>query len=398
MLGFSSLPSVLGASIIIKWIKLKDFVRLDSACNSHLARSAFLCYCQSETIKIEYIQFVLPEQIQWFINRQLKFRKMSTTFLEWQEGINELMGKLLACVGSHVRDLCIFPDCSFSDKNVVYLNTIIAQSCRNIQKIEILGEISDFEVAPLFTTGESIQVLEIFDCKISDTSFYTIANICENLKHLYLECIKISDVGLTALAGKCPELLELRIFHCKSVTAKGLIALLLTTPKLLDLRMRISTLLDADMAIIAQHCHMLHTVDLTTARLITDVGIQALVSHCTQLSTIHLSKCIKIASGFCLFRNLHELNIYDCPTLTDTMVTTIVQNNPLLKHLILFYCPLLTSAAVLHILHGCPHLHILTVTNNCYDPLSSHSNFYSLVMALISDQYPNITSVQVHLK
>ena len=354
MSGFTVLSTVLGTNILFEWIKLNDFVKFDSACNSHSTRSAFLKYCESGTLKNEFIDLRSPEQIQWFITRKLKLRKLSTSLLEYRDGIDKLLSKLLVCVGSHVKEIGISPNISFTSEQIVHVNTIIAQNCLNIQVVEITTESTEMEISPLLCALKYIQELYISDSNFPSASCYIIANMCAmNLKILYLDSIDdVCDAGLTVLAGKCPELEQLCIKHCKHVTVKGVLALVKTTPKLTVLNITISDLSDTDITTIAQHCPMLHTIGID-AMLITDVGIQAIVRYCTQLHTINVKNCVNISTGYSFFRNLHKLTIFNCPTLTDTMVATIVQNNPLLESLILSHCKRLTYTTVLSILDVC---------------------------------------------
>ena len=144
---------------------------------------------------------------------------------------------------------------------------------------------------------------------------------------------------------------------------------------------------------------MLHTIGID-AMLITDVGIQAIVRYCTQLHTINVKNCVNISTGYSFFRNLHKLTIFNCPTLTDTMVATIVQNNPLLDCILLNGCPQLTAAAVVSILHGCSELNTLTVTNTTNTTPVSAGNIVccSLVSALIKEHYPKLTTLYIELK
>ena len=254
---------------------------------------------------------------------------------------------------------------------------------------------------PLLSAWKSIQELILSYCNITNRIFYSLANHLGKLKNLTLFCMPdICDAGLTALAGKCPELVELLILHCDRVTAKGMINLVKTTPKLSMLRISMSDLTDIDMTTIAQHCPILHTVELSNARLVTDVGIQAIVSGCFQLSCIQLSKCTSISTGLCLLRNLKRFDIYDNPTLTDTMVVNIVQNNPFLELLKLSHCPRLTYAVVLTILHGCPWLDTLTVTNTNIGitARTGHSDCCALVRALIKEHYHKITMLNIKFK
>ena len=401
MIGFATLPIAVGSNIICKWIKLKDLVKLDSAYSNHSMRSNYLNYCQSGTIQTEEIVLRSSEQIQWFISRKLKFRKLATSSLQWQEGTDTLLSELLDSVGSHIKEINIsYSESSLSSIQIICLHTIVGQKCINIQKVHIASDLTDTEVEPLLCAWKSIQELILSYCKITNAVFYSLCDSLGRLRSLFLFCMPdICDAGLTAMAGKCPELVELLILHCDRFTAKGMINLVKTTPKLTIIRIRMPDLTDIDMTTIAQHCPILHTVELSSARLVTDVAIQGIVNSCSQLSSIQLSNCTSISTGLCLLRNLKRFDIYDSTTLTDAMVVNIVENNPFLERLLLMHCTSLTPTSVLTILHGCPQLHTLTVTNTIIGNTvpTGHSDCYTL-SSLIKKQYPKITMLDIELK
>ena len=349
MTGFTSLPINIGSCIISEWIKLKDLVRLDSACNSHLSRSAFLCYCKAGTLSTYFVNIQSMEHIQWFINRKLKFRKLGISLVMWQEGIDNLLSELLDSIGSHVKEIKISHnyESPLSSMQFISLHTVIGEKCINIKKAEIMGPNTDIEIAPLFCGWKSIQELDISCCNVTSAICYFMVNICKNLKCLLLFCnIDICDSGITALAGKCPELEELHIIDSARVTGSGLINLIKTTPKLSILSIQTTGLTETDTS---------------------------------------------------QFRNLHDLNIFNCPSLTDTMVASIVQNNPLLNRLTLDNCPQLTATVVLTILQGCPQLYTLSISNvSTVDRW--HKDFSSVVKALINEHYPQITGLNIILK
>ena len=391
---FTSLPVAVGCNVISEWITLKDLLNLDRACNSHVTRLAFLKYCQSGTLETEFIELRSLQMIKWFI----KLRKLSTSSLKWQKGIEKYLSELLAAVGCHVKEVEICPDSSGSATQICIINSIISQHCVNTRKVKICN-LTDMEIAPLCCAWKYIQNLNISECEMTSGSFYNIANMCLNLKYLSLWDIPgICNSGLTALAGNCPELEILFIVFCKRITAKGLVTLVKTTPKLTLLNITISDLSDTDITTITQHCPMLHTLRIYAA-LLTEVGIQAVASRCTHLQTMHICNCISITTGYIFLRNLNELALYASPTLTDTMVATIVQNNPFLESLLLNGCPQLTAAGVISILHGCPKLHTLTVTNTYKSTTVSagHIVCCSLVSALIKDQYPKLVTLHIVL-
>lgn len=249
MTVFASLPITVGSSIVSEWIGLKDLVRLGSACNSHLARSAFLCYCKAGTLSTYFVNIQSMEQIRWFINRKLKFRKLGISLLVWQEGIENSLRELLDSVGSHVKEIKISHryESPLSSMQFLSLHTLIAEKCINMKKAKIMGPNTDVEIAPLLCGWKSIQVVDISCCSVTSAICYIMVNICKQLQCLTLFCnLDICDSGITALAGKCPELEELHIIDSARVTCRGLISLIKTTPKLSILSIQITDLTDID--------------------------------------------------------------------------------------------------------------------------------------------------------
>ena len=223
--GFTSLSNDLGGCIISEWIELKDLVRLDYACNNHSIRSSFLSYCQSGTLLAETIKLRSINQIQWFINRELKFLIMSTSLLQFQRGIYNSLNELLVKIGGDIEEIHICPHSSLTPAQIVRFNNIIAQNCLNLQELNVSGNIKDQDISPILLSQQNIKDLNFICCNISSKSFYIIANICAQLISLSLQNVGVCDAGLTALAGKCPDLKELFIVNCQNVTAKGVLAL-----------------------------------------------------------------------------------------------------------------------------------------------------------------------------
>ena len=396
MVGFTSLPTAVGSNIIGEWIKLKDLSNLDCAYCNHSTRIAYLNYCQSAALKTEIIELKSLQLMKWFIYRHLKFQKLSTWLLKWQEVTDDLLSELLADTGSHIKTLRLLPFGQPLSKKRLNINKIIAEYCVNVVELDVVsGGMNDDEIAPVFNSLKHIQYLSVKENLITSKSFYILARNSSNLTSLRMFYLQVCDKALTALAANCPALHTLFINNCRHITGKGVSSLTQTTPYLTVLSLNVPNLTDTDIIAISSHCPQLHTIHIIRAGSVTDTAIQVIVSHCSQLRSVYIDNCSLISSGYCLFRNLHELLISTSTTLTDTMVVAIVANNPFLRHLALMNCSILTSASVLSILHGCSALEKLTVTNT--NAVEESVGNRGLLGTLIREHYPNISTANINI-
>ena len=201
---------------------------------------------------------------------------------------------------------------------------------------------------------------------------------------LYLDNINISDGGLNALVGKCPQLQQLFIIDVPGITNQSILSFIKTTPKLICFCVYNHDLNDSDITTIAQHCPKLYGIGIFATSL-TDIAIESLCKYCTQLRDLDLINCIGICTGFYYPKNLERLCISHCPKLTITMVRTIMNNNPFLERLELTHCPQLTNDRGVY-------LNKLTVVNSFYDTIQQPNDICQLVNTAIQEHFNQITA------
>lgn len=78
----------------------------------------------------------------------------------------------------------------------------------------------------------------------------------------------VTDVGISAIAGGCPDLEILNTSYCTSITDKALISL--------------------------SKCSKLKTLEIRGCILVTSIGLAAIAMNCRQLTRLDIKKCYDI--------------------------------------------------------------------------------------------------------
>ncbi|KAI4316671.1 hypothetical protein L6164_024627 [Bauhinia variegata] len=101
--------------------------------------------------------------------------------------------------------------------------TAVAKCCPNIQELVLIGV--NPTTASLEMLASNCQNLERLALCGSDTvgdaEISCIASKCVALKKLCIKSCPVSDLGMEALAGGCPNLVKVKVKKCKSVTSEG---------------------------------------------------------------------------------------------------------------------------------------------------------------------------------
>ncbi|XP_073177604.1 protein AMN1 homolog isoform X4 [Lepidochelys kempii] len=174
----------------------------------------------------------------------------------------------------------------------------------------------------------AVETLDLRDCDISDTALLQLCN-CKQLKKINLNSCKenrlaITSEGVRALALSCPYLREASFKRCCNVSDNGVLALALNCHLLQIVNLgSCSGITDASLHALGQNCRFLHSVDFSSTQ-VTDNGVIALVS------------------GMCS-KNLKEIHMERCVTLTDVAVEAVLTCCPAIYILLFHGCPLITD-------------------------------------------------------
>jgi len=166
----------------------------------------------------------------------------------------------------------------------------------------------------------------------------------EELFDGYWICGGITDVGVCALAARCPLLQRLSLTFCYFITSDAL-------------------------TVLARHCPLLEYIDLTGDVHVTDRGVIALAHGCLRLRYVSLDNCDKVKDrgvvelarrcpGLCY------LNLNACSErITDNTAYALADNCHALQHVEFAGCPTgVTDDGLMRIAERCMHLVVLTMS------------------------------------
>ena len=211
----------------------------------------------------------------------------------------------------------------------------LAASCPLLEEVQLPGiqELNSFFSWRITSQRELVK----------EENIVRLANGCPHLAVLRGPCSTFGDDALRALAQSCLQLRELTITPCPE--------------------MRVS---DMGLVALAAHCHELRVLDLTggtsdeasKAYMVSDHGVMAIARGCTALERANFrcyagltDESITTLASCC--SNLLELNVGGCGLLTDRSLDSL-QNCEHLR--CLHYDEAgVTDAAVQRLLARCPH-------------------------------------------
>ena len=167
----------------------------------------------------------------------------------------------------------------------------------------------------------------------------------EELFDGYWICGGITDVGVCALAARCPLLQRLSLTFCRFITSDAL-------------------------TVLARHCPLLEYIDLAGDENITDSGVIALARGCSRLQHVSLNNCVYVTGDAVVelaqrCPDLRYLNLCACnDRITDKTAYAIADNCHALQHVEFGGCPTgVTDDGITRIAERCMHLTVLTVSS-----------------------------------
>ena len=242
---------------ILSYLSMENICRLDTAVTNTAARAIWLSILRDTSHRAIRTHKHSHESIRWLVERSIRPEYLETSDKK--------------CFGDRVNGMTLLG-----------LDT---SSLRNIRLC--YSRIQDKDILSLAHGCSNLTEIGLFDCcNITDESMISLARCCRQLISVDVEkCSNITDRGLTAYADtfcnvydavSLPEmdngslLRNINLSYCIRITDIGISAL-------------------------GQSCHLLSNINLSDCDQVTDVGISALGRSCHLLSNINLSGCKKIS-------------------------------------------------------------------------------------------------------
>lgn len=284
-----------------------------------------------------------------------------------------------ACAGDlTVLDLARF-DLQYKLNDVALL--ALSEKCHVLQNVILAGcdMLTDVGVSWLTSGCPTITYLDLSDCaKITDISLRAMGEHLLQLHHVNVShCVRISDQGIRYLAQGCPDLAHfvasglvlLSNTHAQESGAmvQGISALAVHCGHLRHLDLSGCTAIgDATLRSLARKESTLSVLIVTGCPRVTTAGVQAVLTNCRSLSSIHLNDCVTITDqAFFSHVATHSENHPSNALATASAHMNTVAPTLMYLHLTILrvrHCGLLTDGFLTRVCHAGLALHELDVS------------------------------------
>ena len=307
---------------------------------------------------------------------------LSTEYDQWkQERENERLNKLFGILPantvydssrwfawfdtSEVQDLKI-PNWMTDEQMLSMLGDGRFPKLKSLEKSCQNGKnISDSTIAEVARRFPDLQSLAIKYSGITDIGVIAVANRCPNLKSINLwSCEKITDASIVQVVKKCRHLQSLLLGVCGRITDTSVIEIARGCPHLQKLSLAsCGTITDDVMVEIARGCPHLKSLDVRNSYDITDISVLAIAHNCPSLQKLNLGKIygenITDESVMEIARccpHLQSLKLGECKYIDDASIMEVGRRCPHLRELDVGCCKNIGDASIIEIARGCPHL------------------------------------------
>ena len=241
---------------------------------------------------------------------------------------------------------------------------LICRSCTELCHLSLTDCPSVTDICMKAVGGlKQLRVLNLADCLlISDlgVKYLTDGACTARLRELNLtNCMRISDSSMNNLTRRCKRIAYLKLCYLDEISETGL-EFLGQLDYLTSIDLTGTQTSDVSLKTLG-HSGQLHSVTLSSCRLITDLGLTKFATSCTQLEHLNLSFCTQLTDNairsmaFCC-KYLTTLNVCSCPLLTDMSLQYLSGVCKYLYEIDMSYCPLITDKGTKYLRRNCQYL------------------------------------------
>ena len=253
-----------------------------------------------------------------------------------------------------ILDLMLCP--TLNDAGMLHLN-----QCLSLEDLNIDGchMVTDLGINSLVEGSPKRFRRLLFFCeKVTNVGIVEVASQCRQLQHICATS-KITDVGLKALADYCTDLRSAK-FHTLpdknwKVSEEGLTALTTGCVRLESIRINGSNITYAGGLV------NLNSITLEICSKLTDEGLLCLAKRSPNLRELDLGGCLLITdAGFLRFTCPCLLYIdVSFSLITDAGIQSLVTGSPCLQDVLLSDCDGISDVGVECIVSGCPDIRMI---------------------------------------
>lgn len=401
-MNWVSIPVAIGREIISIWLVLKDTARLETACNSHVARSNLLQWCNDTTVGDLFIDTEVNSNM---MGKILPWLSKMRLFLPWvgvivsgAVGVGHLhtflenRGAATAALGMF-HEAHLLTSATFSV--VCDLFSALPKFCPRLTNLQVSSLIDDSSLAALQGLLGRLTSFRCRDPRLTSAGFTAAAINFRDLKDLHLEDTDIGDDGLLAVAESCTKLESVKCICCPNMTSEGYAAAL---PKMHALKELTTEVFTQGMAeVITKACHPnLRALEVQSDTSTDDTAIQRLFTNSPPLERLSLMACSSLTDmAFQHTKGLTQLSYRGDLVISTDVAMAIARNNPQLTHLSLSSSTAVDPECVEVVLDRCHTLRHLSLIGgsrqNYRSPMAKVTS-----MALMK-AYPHLKCADVDL-
>ena len=270
---------------------------------------------------------------------------------------------LLRRTGANLEEL-VLSDCDEDDDNCDFCDAALVQCigecCPNLRGFVVqIGIESNMTDVPLITLVQRCPLLETFSvwCEtllITDVLLVALSEHCPHLSTLSLWYGGYTDAGVTAVAKKCTELMELELFGIADLTDRCLLSIAANCKQLQKFGLRDSNhYTDRGLCHLFDSCTQLTDIYLRSLSRMTGT-ILALAQCCRGMRMLELSHNAALTEKTIVYlvtlQQLETLTVGNCSSLSDHTLESVARYCPRLRTINIYGCPLITEKGLIALL------------------------------------------------
>jgi hypothetical protein len=268
------LPEDFARLVLVKWTRVKDIARLDSAVANHTLREPFCALAHNpltiytDAVKQDDLNANIRSVLKWAVTRSARLDGIiiDGRLCQYPCDARSLLSAFLSMSGPAISWLNLGAHWSRADDFIQHAMLEVAKRCPNLQHVNV--RVAETESGAL----------------LWDEPLITLTQSCRKLTDLSLFQVEISKQGLTTALKHCNCLQRLSVR-----TGNEVISTEIAIPTLKSIKWSSPYMTDAVLIAIGERCAELEALTmfwsplLNGEHVVTDVGVRAVLQGCPLL-------------------------------------------------------------------------------------------------------------------